>query len=154
MNQNILQNPTDQEIKQILQTVHTIALVGASPKVARPSNMVGQFLTDAGYQVFGVNPGIAGKFLFGQKVYASLNDIPKDIRIDMVDIFRRSDRVAPVVEAALRDLPSLPHVIWMQIDVAEPRSAAQARADGVTVVQNRCPKIEFARLNVQPIGRK
>lgn len=146
MNRSTLHNPTEAEIRDILQNVRTIAMVGASPNPARPSHGVGQFLTRMGYRMIPVNPGIAGKSLFGQKAYASLGDIPDDITIDMVDIFRRPERVEPVVDAALNDLATLPRVIWMQIGVTHPIAAAKARAAGITVVQNRCPKIDYTFL--------
>ncbi len=139
-------NPTDDQIRYILQSTQTIALVGASPNPLRPSNSVGQFLTRMGYRVIGINPEIAGKTLFGQPVYARLSDIPKEITIDLVDIFRRSDRVEPVVNAALTELNPPVRFIWMQIGVVHAQAAATARAAGITVVQNRCPKIDYARL--------
>jgi predicted CoA-binding protein len=142
----VFDNPSDTRILEILRETRVIALVGASPNPERPSHQVGQFLVRMGYRVIPVNPGIAGKQLFGEMVYASLGDIPDNITIDMVDIFRRSDRVEPVVQSMLSLRPNLPRVIWMQIGVVNPVAAQAARAAGIEVVQNRCPKIEYTRL--------
>jgi predicted CoA-binding protein len=135
--------PDDALIREILTRTRKIALVGASPKPERPSHQVGEFLTLKGYTVIPVNPGQAGQTLFGETVRASLKDCPEDV--DMVDIFRRSDEVMPVVEEALAELPNL-KTIWMQIGVIDEEAAALARARGVDVVMNLCPKIEYPRL--------
>lgn len=135
--------PSDDIIRDILTSVRTIAVVGYSANPDRPSHYVAAYLADRGYHVVGVNPGLAGQPAFGDRVYASLADIPFDI--DMVDIFRRSADVPPVVDAALARFPAL-KAIWMQIGVTHPEAAARAEAAGVRVVQNRCPKIEIPRL--------
>ena len=142
----MLENPNDSELRTILEESKTIAVVGASPKVNRPSHRVALFLQDQGYRVIPVNPGIAGKTLFGETVYASLSDIPADIRVDIVDVFRRSEAVDQLVDEALASLWPLPRTIWMQIGVVNPVAAAKARAAGVKVVQNLCPVIEIVRL--------
>lgn len=142
----MLPNPSDSEIRRILDETQTIALVGASPNPRRPSHRVGNFLVAQGYRVIPVNPGIAGKILFGETVYASLSDIPSDISIDMVDIFRRSDAVTTVVVEALAALWPLPKTIWMQVGVINDEAAEKARAAGIKVVQNMCPMIEIGRL--------
>jgi predicted CoA-binding protein len=134
---------TDARIARILQTTRVIALVGLSPKPERPSHEVGAFLADRGYRVIGVNPGIAGREMFGAPVAACVSEI--DEAVDMVDIFRRSDAVRPVVERALAALPGL-RTVWMQLGVIDEGSAALARAQGVEVVMDRCPKIEYPRL--------
>lgn len=139
-------NPSDSEIRKILDETKTIALVGASPNPHRPSHRVANFLVAKGYRVIPVNPGIAGKTLFGETVYASLTDIPSDITIDMVDVFRRSEAVTPVVVEALAVLWPLPKTIWMQIGVINDEAAEKARAAGIKVVQNLCPVIEIRRL--------
>ena len=134
---------TDDFIRAILVRTKTIALVGASANTARPSHQVGNYLVAKGYRVIGVNPGLAGQQLFGEAVYASLADIPDDV--DMVDIFRAPDAVPGIVDAALDRWPNL-GAIWMQLGVMHTGAAAKAEARGVDVVQNRCPKIEIARL--------
>ncbi len=133
----------DARIARILQTTRVIALVGLSPKPERPSHEVGAFLAGKGYRVIGVNPGIAGREMFGAPVAACLSEI--DAPVDMVDIFRRSDAVRPMVERALATLPGL-RTVWMQLGVVDPDSAALAQARGVEVVMDRCPKIEYPRL--------
>jgi hypothetical protein len=138
---------TDAEIRKILLNSKVIALVGASANPARPSYGVMQFLLARGKQVIPVNPGLAGQTLQGQMVYASLADIPKDAAVDMVDVFRNSDVVLPLVQQALADLPQL-RVIWLQLGVESAAGAALAAEHGVTWVQNRCPKIEYARLGL------
>lgn len=146
----MLENPSDSEIRAIMEETSTIALVGASPKTHRPSHRVANFLVESGYRVIPVNPGIAGRTMFGETVYASLSDIPSDITIDMVDIFRRSEAVGPVVEEALAALWPLPKTVWMQIGVINEEAAAKARAAGLKVVQNLCPVIEIVRLRNKP----
>jgi predicted CoA-binding protein len=131
-------------ISGILNGVRTIAIVGASANDVRPSFFVTKYMIDKGYQVFPVNPGHAGKEILGRMTYASLSDIP--VPIDMVDIFRASAAVPPIVDEALA-LDPLPKVIWMQLTVRHDEAAAKAEAAGVKVVMNRCPKIEYARLS-------
>jgi predicted CoA-binding protein len=92
-----------------------------------------------------VNPGHAGEEILGQRVHADLASIPKDAHVDMVDIFRRPEAVPGIVEEALRELPEL-RTVWMQIGVRHAEAAARARAAGLRVVENRCPKIEYQRL--------
>ncbi len=136
-------NYSDDFLKRILTRTRTVAVVGVSPNPVRPSYYVARYLTLKGYTVFPVNPGHAGKELFGRKVVASLSDI--DGPVDMVDIFRRSEAVPPIVDEALELFPDL-GTIWMQIGVEHPDAAAKAEARGVDVVMNRCPKIEYQRL--------
>ena len=124
----------------VLAAVKSIALVGASANAARPSYGVMQFLLRKGYDVIPVNPGLAGKDILGQTVYASLADIPRGF--DMVEIFRNSEAVAGVVNEALA-LPIKPSVVWMQLDVRNDDAAAKAEAAGLHVVMNRCPAIEL-----------
>lgn len=131
-------------ISGILNGVRTIAIVGASANDVRPSFFVTKYMIDKGYEVFPVNPGHAGKEILGRMTYASLSDIP--VPIDMVDIFRASAAVPPIVDEALA-LDPLPKVIWMQLTVRHDEAAAKAEAAGVKVVMNRCPKIEYARLS-------
>jgi uncharacterized protein len=125
---------------EILKNVKSIALVGASQNPSRPSHGVMQFLLRKGYSVIPVNPGLAGQNLLGQKVYATLAEIPT--QIDMVEIFRNSEAAALVVNEAL-ELPTLPKIIWMQLEVRHDGAAAKAEAAGLKVVMNRCPAIEL-----------
>lgn len=134
---------SDDTILDILTTVRSIAVVGLSANPDRPSHYVAAFLAARGYRVVGVNPGLAGQEMFGETIRATLSDIPFDI--DMVDIFRRSEDVPPIVDEALARFPSL-MAVWMQIGVSHSGAAARAQAAGVRVVQNRCPKVEIPRL--------
>jgi uncharacterized protein len=134
---------TDAQLKHILTTVKTVAVVGVSTNPVRPSYYVARYLGLKGYRVLPVNPVSAGETLFGQTVRASLSEIGEPV--DMVDIFRRSDHVGPIVDEALAAFPGL-KVIWMQIGVENAEAAAKAAARGVEVIQNRCPKIEYQRL--------
>lgn len=134
----------DSYIRGILNTVKTIAMVGISPKDNRPSYFAFKYLLERGYRMIPVNPGQAGKDILGQKVYATLSDIPEPV--DMVDIFRASQHAGAVVDEALT-LKSRPQVIWMQLGVRNDEAAARAEAAGVKVVMNRCPKIEYGRLS-------
>ncbi len=134
---------TDEHLKQILNRAKRIAVVGVSMNAVRPSYFVARYLSLKGYQVIPVNPGHAGKMLFGQTVCASLSEIEGGV--DMVDIFRRSEAVPAIVDEALRVFPDL-KTVWMQIGVMHDEAAKTAEARGVTVIQNRCPKIEYQRL--------
>ncbi len=134
---------SDAFLRQILARTRVIAVVGVSPNPVRPSHFVARYLALRGYRVIPVNPGHAGQSLFGETIRADLAEI--DAPVDMVDIFRRSEAVPPVVEAALAHFPSL-RTIWMQIGVENMEAAAMAEARGIDVVQNRCPKIEYQRL--------
>jgi predicted CoA-binding protein len=134
----------DSYIRGILNTVKTIAMVGISPKDNRPSYFAFKYLLERGYRMIPVNPGQAGKEILGQKVYAKLSDIPEPI--DMVDVFRASQFVLPVVDEALTLKPR-PGVIWMQLSVRNDQAAALAEQAGLKVVMNRCPKIEYGRLS-------
>jgi len=131
-------------IRDILTSVRTIALVGASSNTVRPSYFVLKYLIDKGYEVFPVNPGMAGKEVLGRMVYGRLKDIP--VPIDMVDIFRSSPAAGAVVDEAL-GLDPLPKIIWMQLTVRNDEAAARAEAKGVKVVMNRCPKMEYGKLS-------
>ncbi|MBU2866960.1 CoA-binding protein [Pacificibacter marinus] len=140
---------SDPDIARILTSTRVIAMVGASPRPERASNRVGNFLAAHGYKVIPVNPGQAGKELFGQTCVASLRDISEPV--DMVDIFRRSEHVLPVVEEALEHLRGL-KTIWMQLDIVNDKAAALGRAQGAEVVMDRCPKIEIPRLGLLPLS--
>lgn len=134
---------SDAEIKAILERTRRIAVVGVSMNPVRPSYYVVRYLDLKGFDIVPVNPGHAGERLFGKTVMASLSDIEEPV--DMVDIFRRSEAVPPIVDEALAAFPDLA-TLWMQIGVMHAEAAAKAEARGVTVVQNRCPKIEYQRL--------
>jgi len=134
----------DSYIRAILNTVKTIAMVGVSPKEHRPSYFAFKYLLEHGYRMIPVNPGLAGKEILGQKVYARLADIPE--AVDMVNIFRASEHAPAIVEEALALNPR-PRVIWMQLGVRHDAAAARAETAGLKVVMNRCPKIEYGRLS-------
>ena len=134
----------DDLIRGVLSSVKSIAMVGASNNPARPSFLVLKYLLGRGYRVVAVNPGLAGKDILGAPVFASLADIPDPV--DMVDIFRNSEAAGGIVDEALA-LPTPPKVIWMQLTVRNDEAAARAEARGLTVIMNRCPKIEYGRLS-------
>ena len=132
---------SDARLRRILSSVRTIAMVGASSNWNRPSYFVMKYLQNKGYRVIPVNPGTAGQEQLGETIYASLRDIP-DV-IDMVDVFRTSDAVGPIVDDAIAIGAK---IVWMQLGVRNDAAAAVAEAAGLEVVMNRCPKIEFGRL--------
>ncbi|MBU0781586.1 MAG: CoA-binding protein [Alphaproteobacteria bacterium] len=134
---------TDAELKSILTRVKRIAILGVSANPVRPSYFVARYLKLKGFTIVPVNPGLAGQELLGERVYGSLAEVPGDV--DMVDVFRRSDAVPGIVDEALARWPQL-DVIWLQLGVHHDAAAVVATARGVTVVQDRCPKIEYQRL--------
>lgn len=134
----------DSYIRGILSTAKSIAMVGVSANDSRPSYFAFKYLLERRYRMIPVNPGLAGKELLGQRVYKSLADIPEPI--DMVDIFRASRYALPIVEEAL-NLSPRPQVIWMQLGIRNEAAAQLAEAQGLKVVMNRCPKIEYGRLS-------
>jgi uncharacterized protein len=134
---------SDDYIRGIFARVKTIAMVGASPRPDRPSNHVMAFLRRKGFRVIPVNPQAAGQTIHGEKVVAALSDIAEPI--DMVDIFRRSSEVAPVVDEAIAKHAK---IVWMQLGVRDDKAAAKAEAAGIDVVMNRCPAIEMPRLGL------
>lgn len=129
-------------IRHILTTTRRIALVGASPKPERPSNAVMAFLIARGFDVVGVNPGLAGRTLHGRPVVATLDEAGP---LDMVDVFRASDQVGPIMADAIR-LGA--RTVWLQLGVSDADAAAAGRAAGLQVVENRCPAIEWRRLRL------
>lgn len=131
-------------IAGILNSVKTIAMVGASANDVRPSYFVLKYLLAKGYQVFPINPGQAGKEILGRMTYARLADVPESI--DMVDVFRASAAVPGVIDEVLR-LDPLPKVVWTQLGIRHDEAAARAEAAGIKVVMNRCPKIEYGKLS-------
>ncbi|MFN2308093.1 MAG: CoA-binding protein [Paracoccaceae bacterium] len=134
---------TDAQLRDILRRTKTVAIVGVSAKTVRPSFFVARYLQLKGYRIVPVNPGLAGQELLGELVHASLAEVPHDV--DMVDIFRKPEAVPDIVDEALARWPDL-QTIWMQLGVEHEAAAEVARARGVDVVQNRCPKIEYQRL--------
>jgi uncharacterized protein len=133
----------DAYLRDILESVRTIAVVGASPRTNRPSHGVMRFLQRHGYRAIPVNPFAAGGDILGERVYASLADIKEPI--DMVDIFRRSEAAGAVVDQAIEIGAK---VVWMQLDVRDDTAAARAEAKGLKVVMDRCPAIEIPRLGL------
>lgn len=135
----------DDVLRGILKDVRTIAMVGASANWNRPSNFAMKYLQGKGYKVIPINPGQAGGEILGETVYAKLADVPGPI--DMVDVFRASDAVGPIMDEALRlkDAKGV-KVVWMQLGVRNDEAAARGEAAGLKVIMNRCPKIEYGRL--------
>jgi len=133
---------TDAYLRDLLKSVRVIAMVGASPHWNRPSYFAMKYLQDKGYRVIPVNPQAAGQEILGEKVYNDVSEVPE--KIDMVDIFRRSDAVPAVVDQAIAKGAK---VVWMQLGVRNDAAAAKAEAAGLKVVMNRCPKIEYSRLH-------
>src|SRR5215510_3213094 len=132
---------SDALLRKILTETKTIALVGASNKPHRPSNGVMRFLQGRGYRVIPVNPGLAGQTLHGERVYASLAEIPEPV--DMVDIFRNVRYAGAVADQAVAVGAK---VVWMQLDIRDEAAAARAEKAGLTVIMDRCPAIEIPRL--------
>ena len=137
---------SDDYIKSILRSTKVIAMVGASGNEMRPSYFAMKYLLDKGFKVIPVNPGMAGKTILDQPVYASLKDVPAPV--DMVDIFRSPDVAPAIVKEALAEKDRLGvKTIWMQLGVISEEAAALAREAGLNVVMDRCPKIEYGRLS-------
>jgi len=134
------------DIAELLQTVRTIAMVGASDRPDRPSNGVMKFLQGHGYRVIPVNPTITGEHVHGEYVWRELSQIGEPI--DMVDIFRRSSEVGPIVDQAIAIGAK---AIWMQLGVIDDDAAARAEAAGLQVVMDHCPKIEIMRLGLNKV---
>jgi predicted CoA-binding protein len=132
---------SDAYLKSVLDAAKTVAMVGASPNWNRPSYFVMKYLQAKGYKVYPVNPRALGEEILGEKVYASLDDLPETV--DMVDIFRASDAAGEIADAAVAHGAK---IVWMQLTVRNDAAAARAEAAGLRVVMDRCPKIEYARL--------
>ncbi len=141
-------NYSDAHLRGILRAVRTIAMVGASPYWNRPSYFAMKYLQDKGYRVIPVNPRTAGDDILGEACYASLAEVPG--KIDMVDVFRSSEEAGAVVDEAIRakDEKGI-KVVWMQLGIRNDEAAKRGAAAGLEVVMNRCPKIEFGRLNAE-----
>ena len=135
----------DAHMRRILKEVRTIAMVGASPNWVRPSNFAMKYLQGKGYKVIPLNPGQAGKEILGEPCYASVAEIPGTV--DMIDIFRNSEAAGAVVNDVLPIASEKKiRVIWMQLGIRNDNAAARAKAAGLTVIMDRCPKIEYGRL--------
>ena len=138
----------DNYLREILTGVRTIAIVGASPRPHRPSHGVMRYLQQHGYRAIPVNPFAAAGTINGERVYASLAEVPE--KVDMVDVFRRSDAAGGVVDEAIGIGA---RIVWMQLGVRDDAAAARAEAKGLWVVMNRCPAIEIPRLGFGPPER-
>ncbi len=134
----------DEEIKKMLSDARTVAVVGISPKEDRPSYRVASYLKSKGYRILPIRPD--GENILGEKVYRTLLEVPREIKIDVVDIFRKSEDVPPIVEEAIQRGAK---VVWMQEGVIHPEAAAKAENAGLRVVMDRCMKKEYERL-VEP----
>ena len=136
----------DNLIKTILRSVKTITMVGASGNEIRPSYFAMMYLLNKGYKIIPVNPGLAGKDILGQKVYARLKDVPAPV--DMVDIFREAKYAPQIVGEALEEKDRLGFkYVWMQLGVVSEEAARMAEDAGLTVIMDRCPKIEHGRFS-------
>ncbi len=136
----------DSLLRGVLRRCRTIAMVGTSANWVRPSYFVMKYLQSKGFRIIPVNPGVAGGEILGATVYASLADIPG--RFDMVDIFRNSEAAGPVANQAIAVAREKGvKVVWMQLGVRNDAAAARAEVAGLTVIMNRCPKIEYGRLS-------
>jgi uncharacterized protein len=137
---------TDALIGRILREVKTIAMVGASPDEMRPSYFAMKYLLEKGFKIVPVNPRVAGKEILGQRAYTDLNGVPPPV--DMVDIFRNSEAAGPITDEAIANKDRLGlKVVWMQLGVINEGARERAEAAGLTVIMNRCPKIEYGRLS-------
>jgi predicted CoA-binding protein len=137
--------PTDDDLRHILSETRVVACVGVSTNPVRPSHYVARYLALKGFRVIPVNPIAAGEALFGERIRTSLSEIAMETPVDMIDIFRRPEHVPEIVDEAMAALPFL-RTVWMQIGVTHEVAAGRARDAGLTVIQNRCPKIEYQRL--------
>jgi len=129
-------------VDRLVRDMRTVAVVGLSDRPSRPSHGVASYLQRHGIRVIPVNPKLLGREVLGERVYGSLTDIPREVRIDIVDIFRRSELVAPVVDDAIARGEG---AIWMQLGIIDEASAAKAHAAGHEVVMDRCLAVEHRR---------
>jgi hypothetical protein len=138
----------DAEMRDVLGRARTIAVVGLSDKPDRDSHQVAQYLQQHGYRIVPVNPTLTE--VLGEKAYPSVSAIPADVPIDIVDVFRRSDQVAPIVDEAIARGVK---VVWMQLGVENAEAARKAREAGMTVVENLCIMVQHRRLRPSPSPR-
>jgi len=139
--------PSDGELRSVLSRARTIAIVRLSDKPERDSNEVARYLRAQGYRIVPVNPVVPE--VLGERSYPTLAAIPPTTSIDIVDLFRRSDQVAPIIDEAIaRRAP----VVWMQLGVENAAAAAKARAHGITVIENSCIMVQHRRLGIAPVG--
>lgn len=138
-------NTSDAVLMEILTEMKVVAMVGISKNPVRASHFVARYLVMRGVRVIPVNPAYEGEMLFGEPVRAAIRDIPAEVPVDLLDLFRRAEHVPALAEEALDHLPSL-KTVWMQLGIRSPEAAEMARARGVRVVEDRCPKIERQRL--------
>ena len=135
--------PDDDTLRKILRQIRVVGVVGVSSNPVRPSYFVARYLGLKGMRVIGVNPGLAGQRLFGEVAVGEVSELPPEV--DMLDVFRRSEHVAPIVREALGHLPGL-KTVWLQIGVVSEEAREMCAERGVNFIQNRCPKIEYQRL--------
>ncbi|MEE9375718.1 MAG: CoA-binding protein [Rhizobiaceae bacterium] len=134
---------TDEKIRSVLKSVKSIAIIGASGNQVRPSYFVAKYMAAKGYHLFPINPGHAGKEIAGAMTYACLAELPQ--QVDMVDIFRKPEALPQIVKEIMA-MGTLPKVVWLQLGIRDDAIANALEMAGITVIQNRCPKIEYARL--------
>jgi uncharacterized protein len=140
-------NPPDDVLRQILDRARTIAVVGLSDKPERDSNEIARYLQGQGYRIVPVNPMLSE--VLGEPAYPTVGAIPSEVRVDVVDIFRRPEQVPPIVEEAVaRGVP----VVWMQSGISNPEASARGRAAGATVVEDLCIMVQHRRLHIPPVG--
>ena len=135
---------TDAYLRSVLRPNQTIAMIGASPKWNRPSYFVMKYLQAKGFRVIPVNPRASGETILGEPVHAALEDVPRDIDVDIVDMFRPASEADTIVSDAIEKQAK---TVWMQIGIRNDEAAEKAEAAGLQVVMDRCPKIEYSRLN-------
>jgi len=135
------QNFSDNSIDRAIAGAKIVAVVGFSANADRPVRGVSDYLQRAGLRIIPVNPGLAGQVLMGETVYASLSDIPAEIAVDTVDVFRRSEQVPAIAAEAVQHLPHL-RTLWLQMGVTSPEARALAQEKGVNFIEDRCLKVE------------
>jgi len=139
--------PSDAEIRDVLSRARTVAIVGLSDKPERDSNEVARYLQSKGYRVVPVNPAVAE--VLGERSYPSVTAIPREIRIDIVDVFRRSDQVPPIAQEAIRRGV---RVLWMQLGVDNAEAASLVREAGGIAFENLCIMTQHRRLGIPPVN--
>ncbi|NOZ58100.1 MAG: CoA-binding protein [Euryarchaeota archaeon] len=133
--------PSDEEIRELLRSARTIAVVGFSTNPAKDAHRVPKRLMELGYRVIPINP--FAEEILGERSYPSLLDVPRDIKVDIVNVFRPAEEVPEIVEQAIQIGA---RALWLQLGITHEEAAERARRAGLTVVQNRCIKVEHRRL--------